>query len=318
MGIEYLVVSAVASFVATLLFVPWLIRNLRGTSVVGRDVNKPGQPRIPEMGGLAIILGFYVGVTILFVTSTGGTSRTYYFAAISASLGAGAVGIFDDAFNLRKRTKAIVPFVLALPLGVATVVSGNTVLLGLNIGYLMVLVVATGVTSAANAANMLEGFNGLGAGLMICICVTMIVLSVMVGSREGLFLLFPLLGALIAFLWFNHYPARVFPGDSMTLFSGATIASAAIVSSPSLKTLGALMFLPMIVEFILKARGRFETENYGRIDADGYLRYDGPISSLTHLVMRHRRLREYQLVGLLWGVEAAICLVVVVAVAVGL
>jgi UDP-N-acetylglucosamine--dolichyl-phosphate N-acetylglucosaminephosphotransferase len=270
------------------------------------------------MGGLAIILGFYVGVIILVVTSTEGTSRTYYYAALSASLGAGAVGILDDAFNIRKRTKAIAPFFLALPLGAAAVASGNTILLGLNIGYLMVLVVAAGVTSAANAANMLEGFNGLGAGLMICICVTLIILSMMVGSKEGLFLLFPLLGALVAFLWFNRYPARVFPGDSMTLFSGATIASAAIVSSPSLKTVGALLFLPMIAEFILKARARFDAENYGQIDADGYLRHDGPIRSLAHVVMRYRRLREYQVVALLWAMEAVICAAVIAGVAVGL
>lgn len=318
MGKEFLIASAVASFVATLLFVPWLIRNLRGTSAMGRDINKPGSPKVPEMGGLAVILGSYVGVTLLVVVSPAETSRVYYYAALVASLGAGVVGVMDDAFNLRKRTKAIAPFFLALPLGAATLVSGNTILLGLNIGYLMVLVVAAGITSAANAANMLEGFNGLGAGLMICICVTLIVLSTMVGSTEGLFLLFPLLGALVAFLWFNRYPARVFPGDSMMLFSGATIACAAIVSSPSLKTLGALLFLPLIAEFILKARARFEAENYGQVDADGYLRYNGPIHSLAHLVMRSRRLREYQVVALLWGVEVVTCGLVVAAVAVGL
>jgi UDP-N-acetylglucosamine--dolichyl-phosphate N-acetylglucosaminephosphotransferase len=169
MGLEFLIASAVASFVATFLFVPWLIRNLRGTSVVGRDINKPGKPQVPEMGGLAIILGFYAGATLLVLSSAPETSKSYYYAGLVASLGAGAVGIFDDAFNLRKRTKAIVPFVLALPLGAATVASGNTALLGLNIGYIMVPVVAAGVTSAANTANMLEGFNGLGAGLMICI-----------------------------------------------------------------------------------------------------------------------------------------------------
>jgi UDP-N-acetylglucosamine--dolichyl-phosphate N-acetylglucosaminephosphotransferase len=318
MGLEFLIASAVASFVATLLFVPWLIRNLRGTSAMGRDINKPGKPKVPEMGGLAVILGSYVGVTLLVVFAPAETSRVYYYAALAASLGAGVVGVMDDAFNLRKRTKAIAPFLLALPLGAATVATGNTALLGLNIGYVMAIVVAGGVTSAANAANMLEGFNGLGAGLMICISVTLIVLSIMVGSREGLFLLFPLLGALVAFLWFNRYPARVFPGDSMTLFSGATIASAAIVSSPSLKTLGALLFLPMIAEFVLKSRLRFEAENFGQVGADGFLRYDGPIHSLTHLVMRYRRFREYQLVALLWGVEVVTCVVVVAAVAVRL
>jgi UDP-N-acetylglucosamine--dolichyl-phosphate N-acetylglucosaminephosphotransferase len=293
MGIEYLIASAVASFVATLLFVPWLIRNLRGTSAMGRDINKPGSPKVPEMGGLAVILGTYVGVTLLVVFAPAETSRVYFYAALAASLGAGVVGVMDDAFNLRKRTKAIAPFFLALPLGVASVASGNTILFGVSIGYLIVPVVAAGVTSAANAANMLEGLNGLGTGLMVTISLALISLSILVGSREGLFLLFPLLGALIAFLWYNRYPARVFPGDSMTLFSGAAIASAAIVSSPSLKTFGAVLFLPMIIEFFLKARGKFRAENYG-------------VESLTHLIMKKRPMREWRIVLLLWCVQAMI------------
>ena len=306
MGIEYLVASAVASFVATFLFVPWLIRNLRGTSAVGRDINKAGRPKVPEMGGLAVIVGSCVGITLLVVFSPSETSRVYYYAALTASLGAGVVGVMDDAFNLRKRTKAIGPFLLALPLGFAALASGNTVLFGVSVGYLIVPVVAAGVTSAANAANMLEGLNGLGTGLMVTISLALIGVSVLAGSREGLFLLFPLLGALIAFLWYNRYPARVFPGDSMTLFSGATIASAAIVSSPSLKTLGAVLFLPMVVEFFLKARGRFRGENYGIPDQDGKLHYQGRIESLTHLIMKKWPMKEWRIVVLLWGVQALI------------
>jgi len=315
MGMESLLASAVASFVATLLFVPWLIRNLRGTSAMGRDINKPGSPKVPEMGGLAVILGSYVGVTLLVVFSPPETSRVYYYAALVASLGAGIVGVMDDAFNRRKRTKAIAPFLLALPLGFASMATRNTVLFGVSIGYLIIPFVAAGVTSAANAANMLEGLNGLGTGMMVTISLALIELSILVGSREALFLLFPLLGALIAFLWYNRYPARVFPGDSMTLFSGATIASAAIVSSPSLKTFGALLFLPMVVEFFLKARGRFRAENYGIPDKDGKLHYQGRVESLTHLIMKRWPMREWRIVFLFWSIQAMIGVALVLKVA---
>jgi UDP-N-acetylglucosamine--dolichyl-phosphate N-acetylglucosaminephosphotransferase len=258
------------------------------------------------MGGLAVIVGSCVGITLLVVFSPSETSRVYYYAALTASLGAGVVGAMDDAFNLRKRTKAIGPFLLALPLGVAALASGNTVLLGVSLGYLIVPIVAAGVTSAANAANMLEGLNGLGTGLMITMSLVLIGLSILVGSKEGLFLLFPLLGALAAFLVYNRYPARVFPGDSMTLFSGATIASAAIVSSPSLKTLGAVLFLPMVVEFVLKARGRFRAENYGTPDTEGKLHYDGRVESLTHLIMKKRPMKEWRIVILIWCIQGII------------
>jgi UDP-N-acetylglucosamine--dolichyl-phosphate N-acetylglucosaminephosphotransferase len=314
--LSYLAVSAVAAFLATYLFLPWLIKSLRGTSAVGKDLNKLNKPLIPEMGGLGVVLGFYIGVTLLVVVSTpqDAPSRPYFFAALLASLGAGVVGLIDDMFGLRKRTKALLPFVLALPLGGAVFAGGDSYILGLNIGILMVFAVAIGVTSAANAANMLEGLNGLGAGLMIIMTTALIVISYTVGSSEGVFLLFPLLGSLVAFLWYNRYPARVFPGDSMTLFAGATIASAAIVSSPAMKTVGAVLFLPMIVEFFLKSRGKFRAENYGQPDSEGRLHHQGRIESLTHAVMRRRPMKEWHVVAVLWCLEAAVGAGVVLAV----
>src|SRR6059036_2781930 len=229
MDLSIFLASAVASGFATLLFVPWLIRNLRGTTLVGKDLNKPDRPTVPEMGGVSVIIGFCVGVTVITLlasTDTLSAMGRYYYVAVSAALGAGFVGLLDDMFHFRQRTKALVPFVLALPLGVVVYTSGDVYLLGWGIGFAMVIAVPFGVTSAANAANMLEGYNGLGAGLMSIISVALIALS-------------------------------LFQGDSMTLFAGACVACAAIISSPPLKTQGAILFAPMIAEFVLKARSHF-------------------------------------------------------------
>src|SRR5437870_6404772 len=312
MDLPTLVASAIVSFVAVYLFLPWLIRSLRGTTLVGKDLNKIHAPLVPDMGGIGVILGFYVGVGILAAFVVPAASSALFFAALSACLGAGVVGILDDMFRLKKSSKAILPFVLAPPLGAVVYASRNTVLLGVDIGVLMPLVVPLGVTSPSNAANMLEGFNGLGAGLGVILTASLIVLSFLTGAQQGLFLLFPLLGALTAFLCYNRYPARVFPGDSMTLFTGATIACAAIIPSPSLKTFGALLFIPMIIEFALKFRGHFKGENYGSPDDRGRLHYEGKIESLTHLVMKIRPAKEWQLVATLWALEAGLASAVVV------
>ncbi len=318
MTLLLLVASALVSFLASYLLLYWLIQSLQGTSAVGIDINKPHKPRVPEMGGLGVIVGFYCGVSLLAVLlSALSVAIPVYYAALSAVLGAGVVGLMDDIFDVRKRTKAFLPFLLALPLGAAVYASGDRNLLGFDIGIIMIFVVAMGVTSAANVANMLEGFNGLGAGLSIIIAASLIILSIIEGAEEGMFLLFPLIGALAAFLWLNRYPARVFPGDSMTLFAGATLASAAIISSPPLKTLGALLFVPMIVEFFLKARGHFEGENYGSVRDDGRVEWNGRIESLVHAVMRWKRLKEWQVVAVIWGIEASVCALVILAVLVG-
>ncbi len=303
------IVAAVASFITTFLVVPWLIKNLKNTIAVGRDHNKAGAPKIPEMGGLAVVIGFYVGVNVLTVWGENGLSSSIFYLSLLAVLGAAVTGIMDDLFSLRQRVKALLPFIFAIPLGSLMVETGDTVLLTVDFGILMLFIAPFGITSAANATNMLEGFNGLGAGMGIIITSAMIALSVALGRIEGLFLLLPLLGALVAFLWFNRYPAKIFPGDSMTLFVGATVACAAIIAN--LKTFGAVLFIPMIVEFFLKARGHFKGENYGTIEDDGNLSYDGRTESLAHVIMKRRRVNERQLVYILWGIEIVVSVIVV-------
>ena len=295
----------------TYLFLPWLIRSLHGTPAMGKDLNKAGRPLVPEMGGLGVILGFYVGVSVFIALAADSFSGAALYAALTAVLGAGVVGLIDDMFGLRQRYKALLPFILALPLGAVTYSAGDVTLLGLNLGVLTIVVIPLGVTSAANAANMLEGFNGLGAGMGVIMALAIIGLGFVRGQDIGWVLAFPLLGALLAFLAFNKFPARVFPGDSMTLFMGAAIAAAAIVAQE--KTLGALLFIPMIAEFGLKLRGRFQGENYGNPNPDGRLVYEGPTESLTHVLMKWKSLKEWQVVGTLWGVEAVVAIVVVAA-----
>ena len=173
----------------------------------------------------------------------------------------------------------------------------------------MLLVAAIAVTCAANAANMLEGFNGLGTGLGIIMSFTLVILCVVHDRLDGVYLLVPLLGALIAFLYFNKYPAKIFPGDTMTLFMGATISVAGMLSNLQVQT--GFIFIPMIVEFFLKMRGHFEAENYCSEADNGYLEYHGKIESLTHIFMKHFKVTEQELVAFIWGIEAAMCVIVV-------
>ena len=98
--------AATVAFGAAYLFLPWLIRSLRGTSLVGKDLNKADQRLVPEMGGVAVILGFYVGVATLTVLAFDDISGAVYFAALSASLGAGVVGLMDDMFRLSRSQAA--------------------------------------------------------------------------------------------------------------------------------------------------------------------------------------------------------------------
>ena len=281
--------------------------------MVGIDIHKRNSPRIAEMGGASLLVGFYIGMSVLVIFAPTTVTAPVFNSSLLAILGAGFVGLLDDLFAIRRRYKAILPFIASLPLGIVEFSGHATSILGLDVGAFTIVLIPLGITSAANASNMLEGFNGLGAGLGIIMCIGLIALAFMFGAQGGLFVLVPLLGSLLAFLWYNRYPARIFPGDSLTLCVGAAIACAAIISTPSFKMFGVFLFVPMIAEFALKARGRFRAENYSTLLPDGRLLYKGRIESLTHFITRTGRYREWQVVSILWGAEALLVAVLLVA-----
>lgn len=286
-----------------------MIPRLKARGILGKDLNKKDKPEVAEMGGIAVVVGVFVGVGVL-VALDGINNIDLLNVSLSAALGAAFVGMLDDLFDLRQRHKAVLPFLIALPFAASAdqwVAIPHIV--EINFGPWMILVAAFAVTCAANAANMLEGFNGLGTGLGIIMALTLVLLSIEHNRMDGVYLLVPLVGALTAFLWFNKYPAQVFPGDTMMLFMGAILAIAGILSNLEVQT--AFIFIPLIVEFFLKFRGHFQAENYSTNASGGFLEYHGKIESLTHIFMKHFRINEKELVALIWGIEIAICAFVI-------
>ena len=130
----------------------------------------------------------------------------------------------------------------------------------------------------------------------------------------ALALLVTLGAALLAFLYFNRYPAKVFPGDTMTLLTGAILAAAAMIGKVELWA--AILFMPHIVEFFLKAKGEFEAENFAKRatptpDGRVILEYDGRTESLTHYALNRWRCTERGLVRRFWAGELALALLAV-------
>ena len=302
------IASFAVALAMTCIVVPWLIPKLKARGLVGKDLNKPGQPEIAEMGGIAVVIGFFAGVGV-GLTINGATNEDLLNVSLSAALGAAFVGLIDDLFEIRQSQKAFFPFLLALPLGVTLAPVIYIPFIGeVDFGVWMIVIAPFAITCAANAANMLEGFNGLGTGLGIVMSCTLVLLALIHERLDGLYLLLPLLGALVAFLWFNKYPSRIFPGDTLTLFSGATIAAAGMLSQLYIQTF--FIFIPMMVEFFLKSRSNFQAENYSSNASNGHLEYHGKIESLTHIFMKRMRLTEKQLVMLIWVLEICLCLTV--------
>jgi len=318
---EALTLSAAVAFAGTFLAMPRILDKLRGAGITGRDINKPERPEIPEMGGIGVFLGFYTGVfAYLFLDpQLVPVEQVLILVALITAAGAAMTGVIDDLVELRQHFKAFIPIVFAAPL--AMFVQDYTIALpfvgvvDFGLVYPFVLV-PLGIACASNGFNMLEGYNGLGAGLGIIMALTMSILAMLHGGYTALILLIPLAAALIAFLYFNWYPAKIFPGDTMTLLVGAVLAAAAMIGK--FEFWGAILFVPHVLEFFLKARGSFEAENFAKRFVHNphdppRLEYEGPTESLTHVVLKRLHPTEPMVTVVLWGVQIALGVLVVAA-----
>jgi UDP-N-acetylglucosamine--dolichyl-phosphate N-acetylglucosaminephosphotransferase len=257
------------SFIVTFISTPWIIPKLKRAGLTGRDVNKKDRPEIPEMGGFGIIFGFSSGILLAIALSTFYNhilelELRFIFAALSTILIMSLVGIFDDLFAMHQAIKAILPLFAALPL-VAVEAGTSTMMIpfigAVNFGiFYALLLVPIGIAGASNVTNMLAGFNGLEAGMGVVACSALAFIAFRSGQIESLIILLAMCGALLAFLSYNWYPAKVLIGDIGTLSIGAVIASSVIIGN--FETAGVIVILPYAVDFFIKARNRFPSKNW--------------------------------------------------------
>ena len=138
---------------------------------------------------------------------------------------------------------------------------------------------------ATTTYNFLAGFNGLEAGQGILVVGFLSYVAYITGSPWLAIIGLCMVAALIGFYSFNKGPAQVFPGDTMTYAVGALIAGMAILGN--FEKIAIVVFIPYIIEVILKSRGRLKKQSFGKPRKDGTLElpYD-KIYGLEHLAIK--------------------------------
>lgn len=173
----------------------------------------------PLLGGAAIYLAVIVALIIL-------GDRFYVNQVIGIFLGATLVsfmGLWDDRRGLRPGVKLVVQFVAAGILTLTDVRISMFPWAALNVIATLVWVVAI-----TNAMNLLDNMDGLSGGIAAIAALFFLLFAAM--SRQYLVgaLAAALLGACIGFLFYNLNPARIFMGDTGSLFLGFTLAAVGI------------------------------------------------------------------------------------------
>ena len=213
------------------------------------ELVKTHKEPIAYLGGVGMLIGFTVGL-LLGIYSL--CSSEYFPQILRLLLGVlvGAaiacfIGLIDDIFEMKPLHKIAGQTIAALLLfvvGVRPSLTAFTALLNLDISPNLEMalgapIVIFFVLGATNSLNLLDGLDGLCAGVTAIITLAMLLLSAHlatwgfseVGDPVRIIICLALVGGVCGFLPFNRYPAKIFMGDAGSMLLGFTVAALMIL-----------------------------------------------------------------------------------------
>lgn len=198
----------------------------------------------PRMGGVAIFCAFAVSALVF------GTVNRQLAAVL---LGGGAVvivGIIDDIVRLRAWVKLIGQVLAACVAVCCGVVIEHITLFGtvVEFGAFSIPITILWIVGLTNAINLIDGLDGLACGVSAIMSLSILGVVLIHGDYASALLTAILAGSCFGFLPFNAYPARIFMGDTGSLFLGYTLSILSIQGVFKLHTV-----LSFIVPFCLFA-----------------------------------------------------------------
>lgn len=263
---------AVSVFVLTVLVERKLIPVLKSHKV-GQVILEIG-PRwhkhkegTPTMGGIGFILPVMLVMAGFFIyTAIVGTSADYIPLALTLafSVANGAIGFVDDYCKLIKKQneglsllqKLFLQMVLASAYVTVMAYTGNLPTtvdipfthVSLNLGWIWYPLAVLILVGVINGANLTDGIDGLASSVVFVIAGFFALVAFTRQDEELSLIGASLLGASLGFLVYNFHPARVFMGDTGSLFFGAMVIGG--MTSSGLALIGILISFVFIVEML--------------------------------------------------------------------
>lgn len=184
---------------------------------------------IPKLGGLAIYAAYLAGFGMIMLFSHGSLEPLIRESIVFLIGGTLIVllGIFDDIkgancyhkFSIQLLAASIVVFSGYKMAAIVNPFGGV-----ISLGYFSIPFTLLWIVGITNAINLIDGLDGLAAGISLGASIIMIVVSLWFGNIASAFPAAILAGSLTAFLFFNFNPAKIFLGDTGSLFIGFMLA----------------------------------------------------------------------------------------------
>lgn len=210
--------------------------------------NKEGTP---TMGGIMFIVGITIAAAVGYLLYsmrnelspvTAGIETTRYYGAFLLALGNGFVGFMDDYVKVAKKRnlgltasqKLIFQFAIAVAYMATLYLAGDSSttlivpFLGqLKLGILYYPLCVLGIVYIINSVNFTDGLDGLASTVTFTAAIGFMTISVAMGYYLNSLLAAALAGGCLGFLIWNFYPAKVFMGDTGSMFLGGMVVGLA-------------------------------------------------------------------------------------------
>jgi len=245
---ETALISLVLSMVAAVLIGPYIIEKLRSFKF-GQNVRLDGpkshltKQGIPSMGGLI----FLSVLTLAGIILSGFNLKVAFMILVTLSFA--LIGFLDDYLKVKKKSSdGLSARNKMLYLLIFGLLAGSVLYYGfdykslmipfinyeLHLGLIYILFVVIFFAAATNAVNLTDGIDGLSSTVTIIVVMFYALVSLRSGDQEVLFFALTLIGALLGFLYFNKYPAKVFMGDTGSLALGGAVGIMALMTRTEL------------------------------------------------------------------------------------
>lgn len=201
-----------------------------GAMDIPRDARRMHKRPIPRMGGLAIFMGFLAALLIF------GRMDVQMLSILLGAMLIVVLGIFDDIVALGAKFKFCIQILAAaIPVCVGGLkiefftsfnpFSDNPYF---SLGILSVPVTILWIVGITNAVNLIDGLDGLAAGVSSIAAMTMLAVGLLTNEIMVAITMAALAGACIGFLPYNFNPAKIFMGDTGSTFLGFMLATMSI------------------------------------------------------------------------------------------
>ena len=243
----------ILSVIATRLILPVLQAKKLNQPINMYVKEHAGKAGTPTMGGICFIIASLASMLLWIVLELGGVigfADNHALVTLALTLclavGNGLIGFIDDYKKLIKKDneglnekqKMVLQIIIALAYlammgmtdNLPTALSIPFTNISFELGFFAYPLYLLVIIGFVNSTNITDGIDGLASSVGVSVSMALIAVSVLLGSRYEAVISATLLGALLGFLVFNHYPAKVFMGDTGSLYIGGLIMGVAISS----------------------------------------------------------------------------------------